>query len=226
MFCHARRQDPVQCVMKCHDLHAPGAYPVSRSGMRSGYSIRFLRLLVFGMGCPFDPSPFRSFCRPIVPERRDPDSRVSCAGACARAGARIAAARFARLIARARRRTHLACRLNRGRSAPGRHGREAVRADFASLGPIIPLFPRMQVPNREILLKFQELFVIRLHCPGSRLRGPERIPHQRPGYTLERDACMERAASGNAGGIMAVRAGVSRCRPSCAVRGAGSCRSS
>ena len=161
-----------------------------------------------------------------LPERRDPDSRVSCVGARAPAGARIAAARLARLIARARRRTHLACRLNRGRSAPGRHGREAVRADFASLGPIIPLFLKMQVPNREILLNFWELFVIRFHCPGSRLRGPERIPHQRPGYTPERDACMERAASGNAGGIMAVRAGLSRCRPSCAVRGAGSCRSS
>ena len=161
-----------------------------------------------------------------LPERRDPDSRVSCAGACARAGARIAAARFARLIARARRRTHLACRLNRGRSAPDRHGREAVRADFASLGPIIPLFLKMQAPNREILLKSQELFVIRLHCPGSRLRGPQRIPHQRPGYTPERDARMERPASGNAGGIMAVRAGVSRYRRWYAIRGAGSCRSS
>ena len=47
---------------------------------------------------------------------------------CRRGRARIAAARFARLIARARgkRRTHLACRLNRGRSAPGRRGRDAV----------------------------------------------------------------------------------------------------
>ncbi len=48
--------------MECHDLHAQGAYPVVRSGMGSGYSIRFLRLLVFGMGLSF-----RSVVVPFFP---------------------------------------------------------------------------------------------------------------------------------------------------------------
>ena len=45
---------------------------------------------------------------------RVPVSRVSCAGACARAGARIAAARFARLIVRARQKAHPSRRLLTG----------------------------------------------------------------------------------------------------------------
>ena len=65
------------------------------------------------------------------PERRDPDSRVSCAGACARAGARIAAARFARLIARARRRTHFSCQLPGGFFAPARTGGRSGPANAA-----------------------------------------------------------------------------------------------
>ena len=64
------------------------------------------------------------FIRRSGPSGSDPLSR---AFACGR-GRVSAPARFARLIARARggRRTHLACRLNRGRSAPGRRGRDAV----------------------------------------------------------------------------------------------------
>ena len=56
--------------------------------------------------------------------RSDPLPR---AFACGR-GRVLAPARFARLIARVRgrRRTHFACRPNRGRSAPGRRGRDAV----------------------------------------------------------------------------------------------------
>ncbi len=157
-------------VMRCHDLHAHDTYPASCSGMASGYSVRFLRLVVFGMGCPFDPSSF-VFSPPGFPERRDPDSRVSCARACARLGARLASARLVRLIARARRRTHFACRLNRGRSAPGRHGRETVRADFASLGPIISLFSEMQSNIEELLLNFQESrcgFIARSNPHGSK----------------------------------------------------------
>ena len=83
MFRHAGRRDPVRCVMRCHDLHARGAYPVTCSGMGSGYSIRFPRLRVFGMACPFDPSSFRP-SRRRLPQRRDPDSRVSCARLCRR----------------------------------------------------------------------------------------------------------------------------------------------
>ncbi len=122
--------------------------------------------------------------------RSDPVSRVSCARACARLGARIAAARFARLIARARGRcrTHFACRLNRGRSAPDRHGREAA-PDASSLGPIIPLFLKMQVPNREILHKFQEQFAINtgqlldspLESGNRRGRGDPRLRGGRRG---------------------------------------------
>ncbi len=141
--------------------HVPRLVPAwdGRFERGSGYSILFSGFCIFGMG----PS-FRSVFVPSLPpglsERRDSDSRVSCARACAGGGGRIAPARLVRLIARARgrHRTHLACRLNRGRSAPGRRGREAVRADFAFLGPIIPLFLRMQAPKREILLKFQEQF--------------------------------------------------------------------
>ena len=63
------------------------------------------------------------------PPRRRPGGRdpLPRAFACGR-GRALAPARFARLIARTRgkHRTHLTCRLNRGRSAPGRHGRDAV----------------------------------------------------------------------------------------------------
>ena len=68
------------------------------------------------------PCPFRSSRR-----------RPACGGSLfrvyrVRARARPSApARFARLIARASQRAHFTCASNRGRSAPGRHGREAVR---------------------------------------------------------------------------------------------------
>ncbi len=54
-FVMRARQDPLRYVMRCHVLHACGAYPASRSGMGTGYSIRFLRLRVFGMGLSFRP---------------------------------------------------------------------------------------------------------------------------------------------------------------------------
>ncbi len=73
------------------------------------------------------------FPPPGFPERRDPDSRVSCAPAPARAGARIAAARFARLIARASRRAHLSRAFLRGFFAPARTAKRSGPADAASL---------------------------------------------------------------------------------------------
>ena len=85
----------------------------------------------------------------LLPRReRVPFPRVSCAGAPARAGARFAAARFARLIARARRRTHVSRRLLTGfqklaplgRAAPGDAGPES-----ASLGTIISHSAKCQV---------------------------------------------------------------------------------
>ena len=54
--------------------------------------------------------------------RRPCFARIACG--CGRASA---PAQFARLTARVRQRAHFACALNRGRSAPGRHGREAAR---------------------------------------------------------------------------------------------------
>ena len=61
------------------------------------------------------------------PAWRDPVSRVPRPPAPARQRA-LAPARFARLIARASRRTHFACASNRGRSAPGRReGKRSAR---------------------------------------------------------------------------------------------------
>ena len=116
----------------------PGTSPGMTEGV-SGHRLRPVRawgagrcsgrLTVFGMGLPFHPSPFRS-------SRRLPEGgtlyRAYPARGRLRAGGRFAPARFARLIARPRPRArgrlgaHLACRSNRGRSAPDRRGREAV----------------------------------------------------------------------------------------------------
>ena len=67
--------------------------PTASKPCPSAFCMLFFLLVLF-QTVPFSPPP--------VWQRRDPDSSVSCAGACARAGARIAAARFARLIARAK----------------------------------------------------------------------------------------------------------------------------
>ena len=89
-------------------------------------------------------APSFSSCSSGAPARyrSDPLPRA-IAGGCGRVSA---PARFARLIARARgrHRAHFACRLNRGRSAPGRRRRDAA-PDAASLGPIIAHFLRTQV---------------------------------------------------------------------------------
>ena len=115
--------------MRCHDPHAGGAYRAARSGIAPplpagvpGIPSGFFETAFPAWLPPFEPSSFRS------PRRRpagaaDPDSRVSRAGARARLGARIAAARLARLIARARRRTHLSRQLLRGFFAPARTGK-------------------------------------------------------------------------------------------------------
>ena len=102
--------------------------------------------------------------------------RAYPARACAGGGARIAAARLVRLIARARRRTHFACRLNRGRSAPGRRGREAA-PDASSPGPIISLFLRMQAPKGEILPAYDE------HIAVPAATAPSQPPGPLPGRT-------------------------------------------
>ena len=121
--------------------------PTSSKPCPSASCMLFPHLVSFH-SVPFSPPP--------AWQRRDPVSRVSCAGACAGGGARIAAARLARLIARARgrHRTHFACRLNRGRSAPDRHAREAA-PDASSLRPIISQFLKTQVLVTELLPESQ-----------------------------------------------------------------------
>ena len=131
MFAVQRVRPSSRCVMVCHVLHAVGACAADVSGMglclspslnlarscpaarppalsrewerRYCFAGRFaslkLCLSVFRMSFP--PSRF------VLPAARlpgaaDPDSRVSCAPAPAPARARLAAARIARLIARAR----------------------------------------------------------------------------------------------------------------------------
>ncbi len=101
-----------------------GGGPLSRQRKRRGRAFRpalppFVTFAAFGAaagaGCPHRSS--------FSDGERIPVSRVSCAGACARAGARMAAARLARLIARARQRTHLSRRLLTGiqkMAPPGR----------------------------------------------------------------------------------------------------------
>ena len=115
---------------------------------------------------------------PGPPKRRDPDSRVMRACAPAPAGARFAAARIARLIARARlrarggRRAHLARRLNRGLFAPAPTRREAAsgyRVLPPYLGPArskIKLFPR-NISDYENNLR------------ATCRKGPRHRPHSR-----------------------------------------------
>ena len=120
----------------------PKAWATVVSGMRrslSGggfrYSVRFRRLGVFGMGFPFEPSSFRH------PRRR---RRPGCGGtlirayrvcARARAGGRFAPARFARLIARARRRAHLSRQLPGGLFAPAAPTRDEAASGCRFLPP-------------------------------------------------------------------------------------------
>ena len=103
-------------VMFCHVLHAPGTYSVVRSGMVTQ------PFQAEAPGIPRGARPCLSsaWIPPLDPVSLPPPA---CGGSlfcafrvCGRAGprARIAAARFARVIARARRRTHLARRLPPG----------------------------------------------------------------------------------------------------------------
>ena len=100
-------------LMLCHGSDG-GRPPGGRRGRGSGRERTWAAAPSFGSCSSGAPARHRS----------DPLSR---AFACGR-GRVSAPARFARLIARARgrHRAHFACRLNRGRSAPGRCGRAAV----------------------------------------------------------------------------------------------------
>ena len=112
-------------VMGCHVLSCAGSAWRGRTGpaavvpvRRSGYSARFLRLAVSGIGLS-SRSVFASFSRRPAARRGAPLCRAqSRAGG--RAGA-LAPARFARLIAPAREpkhRAHLSCPPHRWFSAP------------------------------------------------------------------------------------------------------------
>ena len=184
--CHAGRQDPVQCVMGCHDLYAAGAYPAACSGMGRLHSLRFRRLLVFGTS----PSS-RSFSVPSAPPLAPPCGgtlfrayrafpRVSRAGALAPGRARIAAARFARLIAQARararepkRRAHLSRWLPMGFFAPAQKAKRSGPADAASflLSDISMGTPESTHPG-ELLRIFQEQAMASIHWPTPHPPGP------------------------------------------------------
>ena len=127
----------------------------SRKGMGAAPSFRLASGADTGAGC-----------RQSAPDRSDPLSR---AFACGR-GRVSAPARFAHLIARARgrHRTHLACRLNRGRSAPGRRGREAA-PDATSLAPIIAQVLPLLIQIREILPTNHEHIVAAMPCRWAHL---------------------------------------------------------
>ena len=114
---------------------------------------------------------------------RVPFPRVSRAGAPARAGARFAAARLARLIARARQRAQLSRRLLTcfqktaplGRAAPGEAAPEP-----ASLGTIIPHSARCQAPNTNKIQKYRKLFMFRRGCERASTREPFAPPMDSP----------------------------------------------
>ena len=111
-------------VMGCHVLSCAGSAWRGRTGpaavvpvRRSGYSARFLRLAVSGIGLS-SRSVFASFSRRPAARRGGPTMPRAIARG--RAGA-LAPARFARLIAPARepeRRAHLSCPPHRWFSAP------------------------------------------------------------------------------------------------------------
>ncbi len=170
-------------VMGCHDRHVGGAYPVAVSGMQppvlrrcSRYSIRFFHLPVFGMKrssrfafAPFSP-PRRTrrtlrmaaLAPPPRRTRRDPDSRVSCAPAPAPVRARFAAARIARLIARARRRTHVSRRLLTGFqkvAPPGRATPREAAPDASSLRGYCSTLRQMSSPEGEQNRNYREYFI-------------------------------------------------------------------
>ena len=89
---------------------------------------------------------------------------LSRAGACVGAGARFAAARLARLIARATQRTHVSRRLLTGfqKSAPpGRAAPGDAAPESASLGPIIPHSARCQDHIRNKIQKYRKLPMFR-----------------------------------------------------------------
>ena len=111
--------------------------------------------------------PFRSLCPAACPPlRRDPNSRVMCAGAPAPVRARFAAARIARLIARARpraraeRRAHVSRPFLRSFFAPAHtqtaSGWRLPLSDLVASGPDFK-------PIEENYFKY---------CEQSRFRGP------------------------------------------------------
>ena len=123
MHAHAR----CACGSPQAEGESSSILPASSKPYPSASGMSFLPPVSF-QSVPFLPPPG-------LPGQRDLNSRVSCARLCRR-GRVLAPARFARLIARApgRHGTHFTCRLNRGRSAPGRHGR---RSSLANAAPIL-----------------------------------------------------------------------------------------
>ena len=111
-------------VMFCHVFHAGRSCAAAVPGIMSPVPPGLPGFPSPGSG--HGVSPFRSRFVPSARRRRDPDSRVSRPPAPGPAGGRFASARFARLIARARRRAraghraHVSRPLREGHYAPAR----------------------------------------------------------------------------------------------------------
>ena len=138
-----------------------------------------------------------------LPKRRDPDSRVSCAGARVPACARFAAARIARLIARTRRRAHVSRAFLRGFFAPARTAKRSGPGNAASflLLPIIAQNLSGQFPIAELFPKKQESrygFMARFHLHSPNGKAGTWTP-DRPGPGPGNERGTKRAAAEPAG---------------------------
>ena len=150
--------------------------------------------------------------------------RVSPVRPCAGAGGRIAAARFARLIARARRRTHLPRPLPPGLSAPAALCREQKRrpASRLFLHPSYHTFPQVKPPRRtdpEIAARFRAKRTARLRLAGPRApespAGPPPPPtpdtgqETAPAIAVRFPPPASRTAAGRRGSVSAPSPGLS-----------------
>ena len=180
--------------MGCHVPHVHCTYPVALSGMgsvlessppasgRDGFErparSRIRQHPACRRSIPFHSAPFRSYRRPVA-RSGGTLIRAYPARACAGAGARIAAARFARLIARARpratpeRKAHLSCQLHKGFFSRRRERRNeaAPRLPLPSSRSILSRTPRCQVIITNYFINNR---TIRSH--PLRRRGPSPRP--------------------------------------------------
>ena len=166
--------------MKCHVLSCSGALrrlcPPRRSFVRPCPACR--------SSMAFRSAPFRS------PRRRRPGragpffARIACAPVSARARARFAPARFARLIARARRKAHLSRAFLRAFFAPARTGRRSGPAGCRFLLPHISTdFPGSSSISGIISKKCeQDIASEQRRCAAFRFEDSEAVDADPIGY--------------------------------------------